>query len=274
MSRKRDFCFTINNPGPQDIIELKALESEASFIIYGHEVGESGTPHLQGFVMFTNPRTIRGVTRILSRAHVEGRKGTVSQAIDYCKKDGHVVEWGTRPAESKTTKERYTWCIDKAKLGLLEEIECEEPGFYLRYLSTFRSLRKRTPDILGGDLENEWWYGDTGTGKSRKLWEDHPGHFCKPLNKWWDGYEDEDVVGIEEVDPISGKWLGSFLKIWSDRYPFTAEIKGGTLKKIRPLKFVVTSNYTIEECFPNSQDWKPLKRRFKVTHFDSLIRGE
>lgn len=224
--------------------------------------------------MFHNPRTLSAVKSKLTRAHLEPRKGTVLQAIEYCKKDGDIREFGEAPeTHAKSSKERFAWCIQKAEEGDLDSIKESEPALYLRYLERFRSLRSRNSSIIDGDLQNEWWWGPTGTGKSKKLWQDYPGHYPKPLNKWWDGYEDEDVVGIEEVDPISGKWLGHFLKIWSDRYPFTAEIKGGTLKKIRPRKLIVTSNYTLEECFPNPGDALPLRRRFKVTKFDTLIRS-
>ncbi|AUM61744.1 Rep [uncultured virus] len=270
MSKCRDYVFTINNPTGWDDAEIEQCAKEATYLIFGKETGEQGTEHYQGFVMFANARSVAAVSRILTRAHLERRRGTVLQATEYCKKDGDFREYGTPPATKRTAKERYKWAIEKAESGDLEAIKDEEPGMYLRHLERFRSLRKRSARIIDGALEHEWWYGPTGTGKSKRLWERHPNHFAKPLNKWWDGYEDENVVGIEEVDPIAGKWLGHFLKIWSDRYPFTAEVKGGTLKKIRPSKVIVTSNYTIEECFPLQQDHAPLKRRFKVTHFDSL----
>lgn len=274
MSKHRDYVFTINNPGPADDLEIQRLSSQANYLIYGEERGESGTFHYQGFVQFENARGLAAVKRLLTRAHLEPRRGTVEQAIQYCKKEAKFHEFGSAPTTARTSKERYAWAIEKAESGDLEAIKREEPGMYLRYLEKFRSLRKRSTTIIDGDLQHEWWWGDTGTGKSSKLWSDYPDHFTKPLNKWWDGYEDEDCVGIEEVDPIAGKWLGHFLKIWSDRYPFTAEIKGGTLKKIRPQKIIVTSNYTIEECFPQQQDWEPLKRRFKVTHFNHTINNE
>jgi RNA helicase. len=125
--------------------------------------------------------------------------------------------------------------------------------------------------ILQGDGPfHEWWYGPTGTGKSKSVWELYPNHYGKQLNKWWDGYEGEDVVVIEEWSP-KNEVTGSFLKIWADRYPFNAEIKGATLKKIRPKKIIVTSNYTIEECFPTMQDCEPLKRRFKTVYFPQIF---
>lgn len=72
------------------------------------------------------------------------------------------------------------------------------------------------------------------------------------------------------MTPAAGQFLAHYLKIWADRYPFSPEIKGGQLKRIRPKKLIVLSNYTIDECFTNHQDALPLKRRFKVVQFETL----
>lgn len=127
---------------------------------------------------------------------------------------------------------------------------------------------------MSGGLQNEWWVGPTGTGKSRHLWNVYPKHYPKALNKWWDGYNDEDVVAIEEMDPDHGQYLGHYVKIWADRYPFSPETKGGYLSKIRPKKIIILSNYTIEECFPRPQDVDPIKRRFTVKHFHPFFQQE
>jgi len=266
--------FTINNPTIFDDIEIEKAIEEATYLCYGIEIGEQGTRHYQGFVMFSNPRSYARIKSMLTRAHLEGRKGTVQQAIEYCEKDGQFREWGTRPAFKKTSKERFKWCIQQAREGNIGAIEDEEPGIFLRYLQTFRSLNRRRHETMGGPTNHEWWYGSTGTGKSKRLNETYPEHYRKQLNKWWDGYEDQDTVGIEEISPECGKWMGHLLKIWADRYPFNAEVKGGCLQNIRPKKLIVTSNYSIEECFPNEQDYKPLKRRFKVTHFNNMFNVE
>ena len=36
---------------------------------------------------------------------------------------------------------------------------------------------------------------------------------------------------------------------------------------IRPTRVVITSNYSIRECYPEPQDYEPLERRFKVIHY-------
>ena len=111
-----------------------------------------------------------------------------------------------------------------------------------------RRLRKNRSTTL--DTPHEWWVGPTGTGKSKKVWEEYPTHYAKEKNKWWCNYTGQDTVVIEEADPKNMEHLADRLKVWADRYPFPGEIKGGRIEGIRPLKVIVTSNYTPEECFP------------------------
>lgn len=219
-----------------------------------------------------HPVTMKRVKQFLPRAHLEKQRGSAVQAADYCKKDGDFVEHGEAPkGRGANTKEMWSNVVKWAEDGQIQRIREEYPGIYFLHFNKITGLRRRQLGILHGDLRNEWWVGPTGTGKSRRLWELYPEHYGKALNKWWDGYEDEDVVAIEEMDPEHGKYLGHFLKIWADRYPFSPEVKGSHMKKIRPGKIIVLSNYTIDECFERVQDRDPIKRRFKVERFCDLF---
>lgn len=267
--RSRGWCFTLNNPTEWDNVDIDKLADESSYLIYGKETGESGTPHLQGFVYFSTLKSFNQLRDLLPRAHVEKQRGTLDAAIEYCKKDGDYIEKGERPYGPSGQKNMWKEVKDLARAGRLKEIEDKFPSIFIRYHSKLLGLHKPERPTILEVLENEWWVGPTGTGKSRTLWSLYPNHYSKSLNKWWDGYEQEETVAIEEWAP-KNEVTASFLKVWADRYPFNAEIKGGTLQKIRPKRIIVLSNYTIEECFPQTQDQEPMLRRFKVKHFFSL----
>ena len=50
-------------------------------------------------------------------------------------------------------------------------------------------------------LQNEYHWGASGTGKSRSVRERYPDAYIKSNNVWWDGYNDEETVIIEEFGP-------------------------------------------------------------------------
>nr|WAE42702.1 MAG: replication associated protein [Cressdnaviricota sp.] len=261
----RSWCWTLNNWTNDDIIFLETVQ--CTYLCYGKEIGaETATPHLQGYVQLKNGKNLRNMRATFGpRYHFEARKGTIKQAIDYCKKDGVFTERGK--ITIRDAKDcQWADVIKLAESGDLDTIKEEYPRLFLTHFKTLMSIRAFNNVPIDGSLEHEWWYGPTGTGKSRKAWADYPDHYSKSVNKWWDGYYGQDVVVIEEWEP-KNEMTAAKLKIWADRYPFPAEIKGGTLQKVRPTKIIVTSNYTIDECFPNKQDSDPLKRRFKTVHF-------
>lgn len=248
---------------------MEQLVPVAQYVCYGKETGESGTLHWQGYVYFKEKKSFAFIRGIIPRAHIEKQRGNCKQAIDYCKKDGDWREWGTMPRGPQGQADKWKEVLSLARQGKIEEIEDKHPAIFLRYHNKLLSLHRPERPLILPTLENEWWWGATGTGKSKELWRLYPDHYQKSLNKWWDGYQGQEVVAIEEWSP-KNEVTSSFLKIWADRYPFCAEIKGGTLQKIRPSKIIILSNYTIDQCFNNNQDLDPIRRRFKVKQFVSL----
>nr|WQA30144.1 MAG: rep protein [Cressdnaviricota sp.] len=110
-----------------------------------------------------------------------------------------------------------------------------------------------------------WLAGRAGCGKStwaHKLGEHLGGYFEKPQNKWWDGYDKERVVVLDDLD---NEALLHYLKIWSDKFPCKGEVKGSTVW-LHHDWFVVTSNFTIREICekaPNPEKFEEaLQRRF------------
>lgn len=264
--RSRAWVFTLNNPTSDDVVRLS--ECGAAYGVYGRETGDEGTHHLQGYLYFKSARTLISLKKKLPRAHLEPRKGSHEQARDYCIKDGDFEEWGTPPLTQKQKGDAgasvYREAWDLAKQGKIEEID---ETLRLKYYSTLKRIARdymvSPPDL--DFFEGWWYYGPSGTGKSRKARQDNPGAYIKNVNKWWDGYQGQDVVIIDEWSP-SHSMLAYHLKIWVDHYAFNAEVKGGSMM-IRPKKIVITSNYSLRECFSEDQDYLPLARRFEEVCF-------
>ncbi|AYP28704.1 MAG: putative viral replication protein [Cressdnaviricota sp.] len=275
--RSRAWCFTINNYTPLEFETLKLLQ--AQYIILGREIGETLTPHIQGYVYFTNAKTRPAVSRMLPRAHLEKRFGSHTQAADYCKKEGDFWEHGEAPVESTEASQRggaatkIAWdkILEHVRRGDTEYVAVNYPKIYIQLKPRLESLHAPTVAPMSGELLHEWWVGKSGTGKSRALWELYPAHYEKPLNKWWDGYKHEDTVAIEEWSP-QNVCTTSSLKRWADRYPFAGEIKGGVMQRLRPKKIIVLSNFRPDQCFVMAEDLEPILRRFTILEFPKDIQ--
>lgn len=276
MPRYYNWCFTLNNPKPG---ETKALESSGvKYLVYGREHGDSKkTEHYQGYIEFKLKRSMRQLKKLLPRAHWEPRRGTAEEASSYCKKDDDYVEVG------KISTERYregsikgsikggqmmkaTWDAAYAA-AKRHDLEAIPAWLRIRHYLTFQRITKDHPRNLQqlDALDNYWYVGASGTGKSRYARKVAPDAFIKNCNKWWDGYRDEDDVIIDDVEK-EHTFMGHFLKIWADHYPFCAEIKGSAML-IRPKRIIVTSNYSPDQIWSDPHLLEALDRRFKVLNF-------
>lgn len=88
----RKWCFTLNNYTEDELnAYIQLLDSRSQYVI-GKEVGEEGTPHLQGYFECKSPKKFSMVKRWLGdRAHIEKAKGSQEQNYKYCTKDGEFV---------------------------------------------------------------------------------------------------------------------------------------------------------------------------------------
>lgn len=270
MSKSRNFTFTWNNYPTDYQVVLNAIKG-VKYLVAGEEIGESGTPHLQGFIQFQNPRVYPGVRLVLPGCHVEVAISFI-KAIAYCKKDGKVFEIGKAPMSQKekgeSNVERYEKAWDLAKAGNLEEIDADIRIHCLSTLMKIPLLFGPVVSVMDHELssENKWFYGPSGTGKSRAARAQFPGLYLKMCNKWWDLYSNESTILIEDFDKDHSKLI-HFLKIWADRYPFPCEVKGGVARSIRPKRIIVTSNYRPDEIWDDEGSLGPIRRRFEWVHF-------
>nr|WAE43939.1 MAG: replication associated protein [Cressdnaviricota sp.] len=104
--RSKNFVFTINNYTEEIIADLKAhVPTTFRCLCFGREIAPTtGTPHLQGFVVFKTLKTFKQVCSFKHfKWYVERMKGTIDQSLKYCTKDKNFEIHGDVP---KTTKEK------------------------------------------------------------------------------------------------------------------------------------------------------------------------
>jgi len=252
--KSRAWCFTINNYTEEHVNVLR--EFPCKYLVCGREVGANGTPHLQGYIYFKHPKTFNNMKNIMpGNAHLEKARGSTDQNREYCTKENNYFETGAKPMsqseKGEVEQERWKKAFNLCQAGKVDLVDADIKFRYYRTCKDIsRDFMTKAADLK--ELENKWIWGPPGVGKSRYARENFGrGAFFKPGNKWWDGYQGEENIIIDDFE-LDWKCLGHYLKIWADRYSFIAEYKGGSMH-IRPKRVIVTSNYSIEEVFAADQ---------------------
>ena len=90
----KKWCFTLNNYTDEEYgAVVQCFDGCASKYIIGDEVGENGTPHLQGYVEFKS--RVRPLSLKLSnRIHWEKARGSGDDNFQYCSKESVKISKG------------------------------------------------------------------------------------------------------------------------------------------------------------------------------------
>lgn len=255
-TRMRNACWTWNNPDDVERIteKLRAWKG-VSYLVFGEEIGEEeGTPHLQGYTEFTNPKDFSAIHKMLEGSHLEARRGTAKDASNYCKKgeqtkkewadckdkgpnwglNAQVTEWGTLSEQGN--RNDLSPACDMIKTGhSMRDVAIAHPETYVKYHKGLMSLKCILVEPRDVIPEIRVYYGSTGTWKSRSAREwlgsaksDDPPFIWHPqCEKWFDGYEGQKKVIFEE---FRGQLPFGFLLSLTDRYDCKVQYKGGMIE--------------------------------------------
>lgn len=103
------WCFTLNNYTQDELNYVNKTCSDSSkYYIFGFEVGENNTPHLQGYIEFKSKKRPLSVFS-LNRIHWEKSKGNRLDNFNYCSKGGDYVINGVRQKPIKVITELRPW---------------------------------------------------------------------------------------------------------------------------------------------------------------------
>lgn len=284
-TRSRRWCFTINNYSEEERTILVDSFSDRgrdangiTFAIIGFEVGATGTPHVQGFLCLKRPISLVSIKRIpgMSRGHFESCRGSLQQNLDYCRKEGNFLEFGTLPMQGQRTDlERVANLVNEGKDIVTISEEC--PVEFIKFYKGISALMVCRSSYRTWKTDVYWYWGPTGTGKSRDAFQkasEATSFYVKdPSNKWFDGYNGQEVVIIDDYRRDFCTF--SFLLRLFDRYPMSVEVKGATTQFLAK-KIYLTTPKDPENTWEGRtvEDLNQLKRRItQVVHFDILMNG-
>lgn len=253
MNRSRNWCFTLNNYTDEEYQRLIGLEGhkQIRYIIFGKEKGEQEeTPHLQGFVIFNNAKTFDQVVKFFDNArfHIEKCIGTAQQNIAYCSKDEQYIEYGEPPKQG--ARQDIQQVKDLVKEGKKMSEICEVATSYqsirmAELLIKYQPLKERTPPCI------KWYWGETGSGKTREAWAEcgiNDTWVSHESLQWFDCYEGQKNVIIDDFR--AGDCKFSHLLRYTDRYPIKVPVKGSYVNWV-PEMIIITSTHHPKDVYKN-----------------------
>lgn len=247
-------------------LQTKVIEEA----IVCEEKHEDGSPHLHAYVKLET-----GVTHVQAPTYFDfnNHHGNYQPARswracqEYVKKDGNYVTFNLEidSAQQKKAK-RNRELIERPISELVDSgvITILQAPALKKAKLVYEECKNNNFEVKSDEKRGIWIYGPPGVGKSYKA-RQYEDLYIKAQNKWWDGYTGQKNVLIDDFDR-QGECLSHYLKIWSDVYKATGEVKGGTVN-LNYNKIIITSNYSIDEIFCNdSVVCDAIKRRFDIEY--------
>nr|QJI53464.1 MAG: replication-associated protein [Cressdnaviricota sp.]QJI53727.1 MAG: replication-associated protein [Cressdnaviricota sp.]QKN88860.1 MAG: replication-associated protein [Cressdnaviricota sp.]QKN88863.1 MAG: replication-associated protein [Cressdnaviricota sp.] len=223
-TKGKRWCFTINNPETE---RPTWNPDTMEYLIWELEVGEQGTPHIQGFVHFKKDRvTLAGIKKIISaRGNYRLADGSDIQNQKYCSKarTETMTDWEEhgKPSEKgqghRTDLDKATAMI--AEGATLREVATMHMSTFVRYSAGLAMLRNHVsdPDRSKRNVRSVVLWGNTATGKTHRVRMQYPMvYLVRPGRGPFDTYDNELTIMFDEFKPED--WpiteMNMYLDVW------------------------------------------------------------
>lgn len=241
----------------KEIMEKKNM----NFIIFQIEqCPKTKKLHYQGYIEFTRAVNLRWMSTNFGKSnHYERARGSGDDNITYCSKKETRVDgpWSIGTSENKGQGQRNDLINIKNDLKEGKDMNYigeNYAGSYIRYHKGIEKLQQ----LLIKERRN-WrpelivFIGPPGTGKTKRAFDENEDKtiYNKPdCSQWWDGYDGQEVVVINE---FKGQLPMEFMNNLADYYPMQVQIKGG-YKKFTSKKIYITSNIELDKWWTENND--------------------
>lgn len=227
-TRARCWCFTSFDAAPPQFHE------DTRYICYQQEMcPDTGRTHWQGYVEFNRKVEFNTAKSILGeRVHIEVRRGTQEQAIDYTKKpetavEGTWTEVGTKaPPDAVSMMQQIAECIQNGATN--RDIARKHTRGYILWhrgiAATRQALRPKPEKYRHMTCICLW--GATGVRKTTWAWNTFEDPYAKDSKEsFWEQYEDQKAVIFDE---FYGQLLPSQMQTFLGERPFIMNVKGSS----------------------------------------------
>lgn len=280
------FVFTLNNYTTAEHTAVKSLVCK--WLIVAQEVGENGTPHLQGACVLHAQKAYSTLHMLpgFARCHFEVMNGTPQHSRVYCtKQDPFYFESGECPCNPGKRNDLVDVIVQiRSGSNFFELAQSDSAACamvrYSKGLTFLRTLYASKRDIGHPPLVL-WFSGPTGTGKTRKAVElglnapisrDIFPWMSSGSLRWFDGYDGQPVAIFDDLRTKHVEF--SMLLRLLDRYPLQVEIKGGYTNWAPHIIFITAPNGPEEMWSLRTQEQLDQLTRRVTRHFEFPLSEE
>ncbi len=273
----RKYQLTINNPVDKGYTHetIKTVLDEFSLVYWCmcDEIGNEGTYHTHIFFIAKNGVMFDTVQKRFYGAHIETVKGSNEDNYNYIRKIGEKYadkqetnlsdtfeEFGTLPADRKAGNSLTAEIFEMIENGSSDyEILTTYPSA-LKSIEPIRKARQVLEEEkvkkTFRNLKVYYYWGKTGTGKTRTVMERHGYENVYRVTNYehpFDNYNGQKVILFEEFR--SSLKIGDMLT-YLDGYPVMLPCRYANKVALFDTVYFAT-NIPIEEQYENVQDYEP-----------------
>jgi len=261
----RSWCFTINNWTQPEYDHLVEMKTQMKKLMVGKEVAPTtGTPHLQGYLVLSQPRTRKWCsTNLCSRASWEVAKGSAEQNRTYVTKQDSDALIFEESSQGKRSDLEALYQDLKTGLTIRGALEKGVSFAHLRLVEKWHEhMGPKRPD---GPRQCYWFWGPTYCGKTYDAKHEFGDSYCiidtnEGQKTWFDAYNNEKVLILDELRPKSMSFKN--LLILMDESTRWVEKKGSGCWSNWDI--VVVTSPLPPHAWSDGTGWEQLERRLTV----------
>ncbi len=264
--QSKNWCFT-----DFELLDWSKIYDETDdirYICWGAETcPKTKKKHYQGWIQMDKKKRLGGMKKVCrsKKIHLESCRGTEEANQEYCKKDNIWIEKGTFMTQGKRTDlDGLKKIIDEG--GTLMDIAGNNFQAFIQYNRGFQEYKKMVDKSRRKSfrkVKTIHIHGKTGSGKTKMAMGNGEDTYKIQGNamKWWDGYEGEKILVIDEYDnQISCTELLGILDGYQLRLPTKGSFTYANWETV-----FITSNYRKLHIGAKKMHRAALKRRITQT---------